>query len=1283
MEISELVILSLIIFASLLFIRLIRMRYFPSNINPPMPTKKLIGGCEGTRFGCCPDKQTSCIDEECSNCLLDPTPDLGTLENSSQKNEENKRDFRIKNENLRSIEDKIKNLKSDKTTLEDEIQDLENQLKDPLGVANEEWIKRELEIKREELSKYDKKIETLEKEEETEEAELSETAKELSLSEQFLKKMNEMLDKINFVKSSDPAEPAADEPAADEPADDEPDAGITNPGLREEINERASENNTGDSRNVTRYNIGSGSELEESRKCAVPIQNFGEDNAILPVGYILNTRSTSENDIPCAWLPENNKSDCQIWKCDTVNGYEGNAEQNQCALPEQSCLNEYSDPTSSLAIKNCAKEYTLSGCTKPNKCISPTDTTGYKNIVELELDKDNFDVTAECADGLMGYVENATATVCSNVGEEYTLNGCFLPKCGNTDGNETPFNNCEEGRVYDNQKANNTDPNDTNCCKDASVPFVPTRGLIAEGGGAFNNCEEGRVYDSDKSPVENPSDNNCCKDLGCKFDGMSTLKGKRGVTINYPSGTVNDFYCPDNDKQKHLLKCDNGKLQAYPSFPDFIDTNYAEDGIITDIPDWVGTPESGPNGEYVSDYTGCTKPNKCISPTDTTGYKNIVERELDKDNFDVTAECATGFEGTVEAKVCTKPGEPYTLSSCIAAAPFVPIKLPRGIFESQSFPFVTENVCTAPPCNEDGCSFSFWEMTNDGAKGRGFEWNDTNKKYEVKSWGGTGPKPYYQVSKTNQDYTYTWRDQDGIVGHFKSKMERPKLNDGLYEVEWDNADGGSHFYRAETDSDSGNPRLKIYTDKAETIPVAPGELNWSCQSTRYQIGVDVQDRGGSRITIETGKNDMTGADVQLGTYRVIADLDGWSKMEGTITPVPAAAQNQMCASAFDPAAKAVDTTGYVDIIETSLNKDNFNVTAACDTARGYTGQSGVGSVCTAGKPYTLSGCAYYQNPCKMTEKQKELGDPYYENQYWCYEELPYKNPCSMSESGFAPPGGNGAWGTGNQKKCVLLPSLSDGDYEMTWSDEVNDLDSNNWAATGWERPIPIRMEQGGKVLVLNRVGFEYSYSWNSTRGIYEDDTFHFKITESSNGDMTITDEVGGAYVFQKAPLRLVGKTDVTPAPSAQGSGSSAPGVACTAGCASTPVSYKENACGCKGEYAWYEYSTSKGHRCTNQSVTKTIHAPAQCFSSDTCRTSGTGTCTANTNICTSAEQKTDPLNFTKVYNLVEKNMSLDNFDVIAEGYLGCSWGGLSSQIEKCNAAGEPYIIPPDRTNPCP
>jgi len=34
----------------------------PSNVNPPT-----IGGCAGTRYGCCPDNVTAC-DDSCSNC---------------------------------------------------------------------------------------------------------------------------------------------------------------------------------------------------------------------------------------------------------------------------------------------------------------------------------------------------------------------------------------------------------------------------------------------------------------------------------------------------------------------------------------------------------------------------------------------------------------------------------------------------------------------------------------------------------------------------------------------------------------------------------------------------------------------------------------------------------------------------------------------------------------------------------------------------------------------------------------------------------------------------------------------------------------------------------------------------------------------------------------------------------------------------------------------------------------------------------------------------------------
>jgi len=29
--------------------------------------RRLIGGCRGTRYGCCPDRRTAC-NEDCSNC---------------------------------------------------------------------------------------------------------------------------------------------------------------------------------------------------------------------------------------------------------------------------------------------------------------------------------------------------------------------------------------------------------------------------------------------------------------------------------------------------------------------------------------------------------------------------------------------------------------------------------------------------------------------------------------------------------------------------------------------------------------------------------------------------------------------------------------------------------------------------------------------------------------------------------------------------------------------------------------------------------------------------------------------------------------------------------------------------------------------------------------------------------------------------------------------------------------------------------------------------------------
>ena len=60
----ELVINVLIYTATLLFIRLIRYRFIPVITH----RKTNIGGCKGTRYGCCPDGVKPCLDSTCSNC---------------------------------------------------------------------------------------------------------------------------------------------------------------------------------------------------------------------------------------------------------------------------------------------------------------------------------------------------------------------------------------------------------------------------------------------------------------------------------------------------------------------------------------------------------------------------------------------------------------------------------------------------------------------------------------------------------------------------------------------------------------------------------------------------------------------------------------------------------------------------------------------------------------------------------------------------------------------------------------------------------------------------------------------------------------------------------------------------------------------------------------------------------------------------------------------------------------------------------------------------------------
>lgn len=34
----------------------------------PSPDPSMVGGCKGTRYGCCLDGKVACVDKSCSNC---------------------------------------------------------------------------------------------------------------------------------------------------------------------------------------------------------------------------------------------------------------------------------------------------------------------------------------------------------------------------------------------------------------------------------------------------------------------------------------------------------------------------------------------------------------------------------------------------------------------------------------------------------------------------------------------------------------------------------------------------------------------------------------------------------------------------------------------------------------------------------------------------------------------------------------------------------------------------------------------------------------------------------------------------------------------------------------------------------------------------------------------------------------------------------------------------------------------------------------------------------------
>ena len=66
METRELFIAAVILGFLLVFLVELKLRKIPIE-----PRRRVIGGCAGTRYGCCPDSRKACRDRKCSNCGRD------------------------------------------------------------------------------------------------------------------------------------------------------------------------------------------------------------------------------------------------------------------------------------------------------------------------------------------------------------------------------------------------------------------------------------------------------------------------------------------------------------------------------------------------------------------------------------------------------------------------------------------------------------------------------------------------------------------------------------------------------------------------------------------------------------------------------------------------------------------------------------------------------------------------------------------------------------------------------------------------------------------------------------------------------------------------------------------------------------------------------------------------------------------------------------------------------------------------------------------------------------
>jgi hypothetical protein len=353
--------------------------------------------------------------------------------------------------------------------------------------------------------------------------------------------------------------------------------------------------------------------------------------------------------------------------------------------------------TAAAAACTTSGAYTVSGCTEaPVQCDSllSTSPAGYVLSAEDSLapgtNSDALDITVVC-DSAAGYGGVAVASPCEMSQQPYTLSGCSLEctepadagyvytdVCSFTPGSPASCTD-NPGCSYTNDDAATTDVDEEAC--------------------TGKQRARGMCFSTDENDFAGIGDFDACAavvgDAGdCQLAGACTYRRfevEAACADGYESaGTPTVSQC-SADGQPFVLGGDPctpmvcvQPTGAAAAGYEFTETNldlstgaFAVEAVCTgpsaEYPGgFDGTAVAAAcvtSGEYT--VSGCTEqPVQCES-TSKAGYV-VTEESLapgaDGEDWDVTATCAEGYEGTAIATPCEING-PYTLSGCTVPVP--------------------------------------------------------------------------------------------------------------------------------------------------------------------------------------------------------------------------------------------------------------------------------------------------------------------------------------------------------------------------------------------------------------------------------------------------------------------------------------------------------------------------------------------------------------------------------------------------------------------------------------